>query len=176
MSRDKAFNSACLEEGTFGLEVYIDKGARTTVEAHQGELARDGEDGGRTFMPRRTRLVPDDFVNAGFTDGCRGCAWLQDRVGGRQGLSEECRNRVEEHLKQSEGGNERLQRAQGRIENWCSEEVRKSDTVRVPQSDVTADKMDEQVVDMEEAPVRQTSQNDVGADRISEIYDIFFRN
>ena len=157
MSRNKAFNGECLEEAKFGLEVYIHKGSRTTVDSHQGELAREGEQGGRTFMPRRTRLVPEDFEKAGFTDGCRGCAWLQDHVGGRQGHSEECRNRVESFLRKSEGGVERLQRAEGRIENWCSEEVRKSDTVVAPQEDVQDDKMEE-AINIEEAPQRDTSQ------------------
>ena len=71
--RNKAFRAECLEEAKTTIDGYIDKGARTTVEGRQGELAKDGVPGGRTFAPRRARLAPSDFQKHGFTDNCRGC-------------------------------------------------------------------------------------------------------
>ena len=132
MSRDKAFNGESQKGATFGLEVHIKHSSRTTFEPHQGELTQAREDGGKIFIPRRTKSILENFVKAGFTDGCKGCAWLPDRVGGRVGHSEYCRNRVEEHSRQSDGGMEKLQRAQGRIDMWCSEEIKKSDVATVP--------------------------------------------
>ena len=90
-----------------GLEAYIDKGARTTVESHQGELAHDGVPSDRAFVPRRARLAPDDFRGAGFTAGCRGCAWLQDRVGSRVAHNTACRERMETVMMQRDTGKER---------------------------------------------------------------------
>ena len=69
MPRDNAFHATCMEETPFGIEVYIEKGARTTAESHQGELAREGELGGREFAPRRRKLAASDVDRAGFTSG-----------------------------------------------------------------------------------------------------------
>ena len=152
MSRDKAFNSEDILRADIGLEAYIDKGARTTVESHQGELAREGAPSDRAFVPRLARMAPEDFREAGFTTGCRGCAWLQDRVGSRVAHSTECRDRMEAAMMQSSTGKEKMQRAQDRQDHWVSEKVKKSD-----ESHAQKDQDMPEVIDMEDALAADTS-------------------
>ena len=113
LPRDKAFIEQSIDDVKHGLETYIKKGAQTTLAVRQGELAAPGNDAGRVLAPRRMRLNPDDFTAHGFTDGCRGCIWLQDQVGIRPGHSEACRKNMEEVIKEAAGGQERIDRAQG---------------------------------------------------------------
>ena len=127
LPRDKAFRVECLEEVKITINGYIDTGARTSVECRQGELAKEGVAGGRTFAPRRARWLPSDFQKHGFTENCRGCIHLQDGVGPRMGHNEERRRRMEEILRQSEEGKDRVARAEGRQEHWIAGEVEKAD-------------------------------------------------
>ena len=157
MSRNKAFNSDDILKSDLGIEVYVDKGAKTSVESHQGELAQDGAPADRAFAPRRTRLLPEDFVNSGFTSGCRGCAWLQDRVGSRVAHSNECRERMEKLMTETEAGKERLQKAQDRQDYWVSEQVKQSDVSHAPAAKDDA-MVEEEVIDIEDAPAADTSQ------------------
>ena len=63
---------------------------------------------------------------------------------------------MEEFLNKSDTGKERLQRAQGRAEQWCSEEIRKSETTTKPQEDAVGP-MENESIDIEEAPDKETS-------------------
>ena len=62
--------------------------------------------------PRAMRLERHLFVTPGFTRGCPGCITL-DRDDGvrRGGHTDACRRRIEEHLMQSEEGQERMAKA-----------------------------------------------------------------
>ena len=120
LSRDKAFSKDTLTMGAWGISDYVNKGARTSAEARQGEQVREGVPGGREFAPRRARLLPDDFKRHGFTQGCRGCAWVEDGVGARVAHTEECRTRLEKLLEEDETGKQRLDRAKDRIDHWTA--------------------------------------------------------
>ena len=93
------------------------------IDHHQGGLPIDGDIGDRAFAPRRVRLNPEDFTNHGFTDGCRGCIWLQDNIGARVAQSEECRRRMEDQPQQSASGQQRIQRAKDRTDKWVADEI-----------------------------------------------------
>ena len=140
MPRNKAFRAECLLEATATIEGYIDKGARTSVQSRQGEMAKEGMPGGRTFAPRRARLAPEDFKTHGFTVDCKGCIYLQDGIGHRCAHSSECRDRMEGKLQESEEGKDRVAKAQGRQDHWMASEIEKND-----------DKPDEKVGDKEDA-------------------------
>ena len=43
MPRDKAFHSQCLTDVKSGIATFVDKGARTTTDHHQGEQAVAGD-------------------------------------------------------------------------------------------------------------------------------------
>ena len=40
---------------------------------------------GRDFIPRRLYIRPTDYARFGYTQGCRGCTWQQNKVGPRLG-------------------------------------------------------------------------------------------
>ena len=98
LTRDKAFSIETMDMAKWGISEYVNKGARTSAEARIGEHLADGAAGGRTFAPRRVRLEPADFQKHGFTVGCRGCAWMEDKVGARVAHSEQCRERMEKSI------------------------------------------------------------------------------
>ena len=86
---------------------------------------------GRTYIPRRTRLKPDDFDKFDYTEDCRGCEFLQTGIGGRQNHSDACRARIETELDKSEEGRERLGKSKDRIDHW----VEKSENVNIDKDD-----------------------------------------
>ena len=45
--------------------------------------------------PRRTYLKKEDFEVHGYTEGCKGCKWIQTGIG-QPGHDEKCRTRMEE--------------------------------------------------------------------------------
>ena len=65
--------------------------------------------------------------------GCKGCTWLQDGVGGRQGHNEECRNRTETELQKTDDGKERVRRAQHRQDKWTADEIERADLENAPE-------------------------------------------
>ena len=78
--REKVFSQRTLEEAVITIDEYVNKGASTTPPTVTfAEAAVQGVpiESGRTFIPRRARLKPEDFDSHGFTDGCRGCIWMR---------------------------------------------------------------------------------------------------
>ena len=73
---------------------------------------------GRAFIPRRARLAHKDFDKFGYTEGCRGCEFLQTGIGQRQNQSDQCRDRLEAEFATSEEGQARLERSKDRIDHW----------------------------------------------------------
>ena len=60
------------------------EGARTTPIVKFAQ--RGGEIGpvplrGREHVPRRMYAKPADFLKHGYTEGCKGCTWLQNQLG-----------------------------------------------------------------------------------------------
>ena len=74
----------------------------------------------------RLRLRKEDFVRHGFTEGCLGCQALIAGTGAR-GHSEQCRDRMNEALEETEEGRQRRER-QGEKENeYLARELEKFD-------------------------------------------------
>ena len=73
------------------------------------------------MVPRRARLKPEDFEQFGYTIGCPGCDQLQ--IGGslRRNHTDVCRDRIEAALSTTEHGNDRLGRAQDRLDAKLAE-------------------------------------------------------
>ena len=63
---------------------------------------------------RRLRIHPEDVENAGFTDGCAGCRAIQ-RGEPSQNHTSRCRANVEEYLGRSSEGQDRLRKAESRL-------------------------------------------------------------
>ena len=62
----------------------------------------------REDKPRRTYLKKEDFEVHGYTEGCKGCRWIQTGIG-QPGHDETCRKRMEDNLRKEE--HPRFQRA-----------------------------------------------------------------
>ena len=123
--REEAFHVKWLENATTPVDEFVNKGAMTTfpggagVNRHTVEGSAPVPAGvGKAYIPRRTRLTPQDFVEYGYTDGCRGCQWFQTGIGGRQNHSSDCRQRIEAELEKTEEGQERLDKSKERIDHW----------------------------------------------------------
>jgi len=58
------------------------------------------------IKPGRVRLLKEDFLEHGFTEGCRGCKALLNNKGSH-GHSEKCRIRMEKALESSVDGKDR---------------------------------------------------------------------
>ena len=60
---------------------------------------------------KRMKITRGDIEEIGFSDGCQGCNAMRRGVSA-QNHSEYCRRRVEEHLRGSKSGVERLEKAE----------------------------------------------------------------
>ena len=113
---------------------YILEGARTNPVVGFAQPGTQEEAGavpmrGREHVPRRTYTKPGDYVKHGYTEGCKGCTWLQHHLGPRANHCEECRTRIEKAVIE-DGGNERAKKAKERIDHWTAQKVADGDEER----------------------------------------------
>ena len=82
------------------------KGAKTSTGVRFVAPIADGADQvpmrGRDFVPRRVYMKPNDYATHGFTEGCKGCVWMQNKLGPRSNHSEACRARMEQKIAEDE--------------------------------------------------------------------------
>ena len=72
-------------------------------------------------MPRRAKLKLQDVEHHGFTVGCPGCEQIQLGSPNRKKHTEACRNRMENELSKTFDGQDRLERANDRLDTWMAE-------------------------------------------------------
>ena len=82
-----AYDPLCVDYINIGYTEYILKDDRTSVAVarHFGAAALPADQvptRGREFVPRRI-YTPADFERHGYTQGCRGCAWVETKMGPR---------------------------------------------------------------------------------------------
>ena len=100
---------------------YVRKGASTRKvevlrEDLQGREAPRPQP--REYAPRRLYLRRADLEEHGYTVGCPACVWLQTGLGFRGPHSQECRERVEGAIRETEEGGARIEKRTGRINQW----------------------------------------------------------
>ena len=125
--REEAFSPRWLEEAVTPIDEFVQKGARTSFE--DVRVHRHVVEGqapipaapGRAFIARRTRLSPQDFDDFGYTEGCKGCGYLQTGIGQRQNHSEQCRDRIEAELAKTDEGKARLDKSKDRMDHWAAQ-------------------------------------------------------
>ena len=68
--------------------------------------------------------MPADFERLGYTIGCPGCVWMQNKLGARRGHNNECRARMEAALIQDEDGDGkiRMQAQKEKIDQFVAAE------------------------------------------------------
>ena len=75
---------------------------------------------GRDFVPRRLYTKASDYIAHGYTQGCRGCEWLQNKLGTRTGHTEECRTRIEKAVSESAEA-DRVSKVHERIDHYATQ-------------------------------------------------------
>ena len=85
-----------------------------TVENDDAEKLIKVDDTEVAGNPRRFRITREDIEKVGFSDGCMGCNAMHASKPAQR-HSEYCRRRVQENLKGTEEGRQRLEKAEERF-------------------------------------------------------------
>ena len=91
-----SYDSNLVDFLTIPYDEYVLKGARTkpyswNVRINVPEASAEVPVRGRDFVPRHIYTKVADYETHGFTEGCKGCVWIQNQVCPRVGHSEACR-------------------------------------------------------------------------------------
>ena len=134
LTKEKAYQATYLDEITTTVEEYILKGASAeygpmgpSTGITGGEQGGRGDNNDKGFAPRSFRITYDDGVKYGFTDGCPGRVWLQNRLGPRRGHTIECRSRFTNLMGDDDVDKDRVERATARQTEWIAKEVETAD-------------------------------------------------
>ena len=126
-AEDIAYDPVCVDFVKIGYNEYILKDARTSVAVarHPGLAAGPTDQvptRGREFVPRRICTRPADFERPGYTQGCRGCAWVETKIGPTLPHTEECRQRIEEAIGADET-DDRAKKVKERFDHYAVQQV-----------------------------------------------------
>ena len=118
MQDDLAYDKACSDTVKVGHRDYICEGASSTIPLVRSSdpLPSNPDKSAPSVIPRRTRITPADLKTYGFTVVCQGCESIEMGHDQRRNHSEACRQRIDTAMKESEAGQERLQRTKDRID------------------------------------------------------------
>ena len=75
-------------------------------------------------MPRRIYIKPGDFEKNGYTEGCRGCTWLVNKLGPRVNHNDGCRIRMEKIICEDET-DERTKKVKERVDHYWHNKLMK---------------------------------------------------
>ena len=89
-------------------------------------------------MPRRIYITPADFERHGFTEGCRGCTTLTNKLGPRVNHIDGCRARMEKIIGEDET-DERTKKTKARFHHYVAQQVAEGDGNRVSAEDPRPD-------------------------------------
>ena len=123
-----SYDTECFEYVKTHYDEYVFKEARTKqhVSVPVGVEQLPIPTRGRDFIPRRLCIQPSDYVQRGYTQGCRGCAWQQHRIGPRPGHSEACRARLEGEISKVDD-DDRLQKYRERRDDFVAGKIAEFD-------------------------------------------------
>ena len=93
---------------------------------------------GREFAPRRIYIKSADFDRHGFTEGCRGCTWLTNKLSPRVNHSDGCRARMEKIIGEDET-DDRTKKMKDRFDHDVAQQVAEVDENRVSAEDPQPD-------------------------------------
>ena len=115
---NEAYDPECLELVTVKYRFYIIDGSSSSPASVRFTQINGKNDDPAPLtaplVPRRTRLVPDDFKAYGFTVGCQGCEQVQTGSSLRRNHSQACRHRIENELSKTDQDKYRLERTKDR--------------------------------------------------------------
>ena len=126
---EQAYDVKVLEVVTIPYVEYVSSGATST---HIGVRFTDQPDinidtaptpaKGGNEGPRRTRLLQADFLKHGYTVECPGCQCIEEGLGDRRGHTVQCRERMEEAMKDDEEAAVRLERTKRRHDHYVAKQ------------------------------------------------------
>ena len=77
------------------------------------------------WKPRRIYVKPNDCLKYGYTDGCRGCMWLQHGLGAKAGHNDECRKRIETAFASDPDDKWRVEQQKAKMDEYVAAEGEK---------------------------------------------------
>ena len=169
-AEEVAYDPECMDYLSIPYDEYVLKGARTTpignsvksnLPAAVGEIPVRR----REFVPRRLYIRNADYERHGFTEGCKGCVWLQVGVGPRVGHSEACRNRLEQKIAE-DPGDSRAQKAKDRIDHYVAQTTFPEERIEVEREDPREKEPDHDAQEIPKASEdiqMQAEQYDIGS-------------
>ena len=113
----EAYRKDCVKDIKADFYEFIRRGATTSrAIAVDGEARVGGPSEGKDkeCQPRSTRIRVEDLKKYGYTGGCPGCIWYNDKLGLHRGHTVKCRQRIEEALKETEDGKLGVEQAKER--------------------------------------------------------------
>jgi hypothetical protein len=129
-AEEVGYDPDCTEYLTVTHDDYVMKGAKSSPGVSFPTIDPDNNGAipvrGREFVPRRVYIKAKDYETHGFTDGCRGCIWFQNRLGPRLNHTEACRERIEKLIEADET-DERTKKAKERLEHFLEQCVKDGD-------------------------------------------------
>ena len=118
---ESSYDPKCTEFMSVTYSDYVLKDAKSTVIVPRfpGGVSQPEElpQKGRSFAPRRVYTKPSDYSKHGYTQGCRGCTWMENQIGPRAGHSEECRARMEKAIAEDKE-DDRTKKAKERADHY----------------------------------------------------------
>ena len=131
-AEDISYDPECVEYLQTSYYDYVMKGAKSTVGVSFPGPGKTGETSdipirAREAVPRRVYVRSSDYDKHGFTMGCKGCTWFQNRLGTRPPHSDACRERLEKLIADDPEDN-RAQKAKERLDFYLEQQVKQGDT------------------------------------------------
>ena len=165
---ENSYDASCFDFLKTTYNDYVMKDARTTVAVPRfpggGGKPDEIPQRGRDFVPRRVYTRPTDYAKHGYTQGCRGCAWLETQMGPRVGHTEACRARLEKAIADDES-DDRTKKAKDRADHYLGQQVE-------PDARDGGDPRPEGEPSFEVATPLKKSDHDTSADPAREEFDI----
>ena len=134
LTKERAYQEKYMNEVVVTVDDYLARGAsadygpvKQSSDVVGGAEGGRGDNGERGYAPRSVRITEDDGRKYGFTSGCVGCTWLQNRLGPRRGHTTACRDRFTQLMADDVDDQDKVARATARQTEWIAKEVETAD-------------------------------------------------
>ena len=125
-----AYDPECIDYIVKNYNAYVLEGAKTkgaTATFAEPRILPPPSGGlapraGNEWVRRRVYIKLADFKKYGFTQGCKGCAWLQTGLGARQGHSMDCRTRMEAAMAEDDDDKHRILNQKNKMDAYVAAE------------------------------------------------------
>ena len=164
-AEELAYDQSCIDFLKISYHDYVMKGARTApaISFPLGGNPQRLEEiptRGREFVPRKVYVKIGDYEKFGFTQGCRGCTWTQNRLGPRTPHNEVCKARMEKAIAE-DVDDDRTRKAKESLDHYLAQQVEEGDVRQEREVDPRQDEPEPAV--QEEERVNEPERFDIGS-------------